>query len=326
MMSIVALGLFGALLAATPCESLRSLALPNTTVTAAQLVPAGPFVAPGGRGQAPAAGAPAPAGGRGQRPAAQPPGITLLGHCCVAAVLKPSSDSHIEIEVWLPAENWNGKLLAVGNGGWAGEISYPAMASALQEGYATASTDTGHKGGGADASFALGHPEKVVDFAYRAVHEMTATSKSIITAFYDRAPRLAYWSGCSTGGRQGLMSAQRYPGDFDGIIAGAPANYHNHLTAWLLGLSVAYLSDHARALPPAKIALVNQAVLNACDARTRACSRTWEASKTTGCGCSWRRAWIIAEAGRVPISSTSLAPSSGGGNRASHPINSSALT
>ena len=124
------------------------------------------------------------------------------------------------MEAWLPVENWNGKFQAVGNGGWAGVISYAAMASALQEGYATASTDTGHKGG--NALFAIGHPEKVVDFAYRAVHETTVKAKALIGAFYDRAPRLSYWNGCSTGGRQGLMEAQKYPDDFDAILAGRP--------------------------------------------------------------------------------------------------------
>src|SRR5262245_390924 len=174
--------------AATPCESLKSVSLANATVTTAVTVAAVPL-----------------AGGRGQ------PALNLPAHCRVVLTLSPSSDSQIEVEVWLPAENWNGKFLAVGNGGWAGTISTPAMAQALLEGYATASTDTGHKG--ATAQFAVGHPEKVTDFAYRAVHEMTVKAKSVIAAFYDRSPRLSYWNGCSTGGRQGMMEAQRYPDD-----------------------------------------------------------------------------------------------------------------
>ena len=254
----VALVLVGSVLAAAPCESLKSLALPGTLITAAELVPAGPYAVP-----SPAGGAAAPAGGRGG-PAPAPPPITLPARCRVAAVLKPSSDSQIEMEAWLPSENWNGKFEAVGNGGWAGTISFAAMASALQEGYATASTDTGHKGG--NAAFAIGHPEKVIDFAYRAVHEMTVTSKAFVAAFYGRAPRLSYWNGCSTGGRQGLMEAQRYPADFDGIIAGAPANYQTHLHAWDLGVSVHALKDQARVVSPAKAAAVNKAVLDACDA------------------------------------------------------------
>ncbi|HEY2932865.1 MAG TPA: tannase/feruloyl esterase family alpha/beta hydrolase, partial [Acidobacteriota bacterium] len=113
----------------------------------------------------------------------------------VAVTLTPSSDSDIKIEVWLPAASWNGKFQAVGNGGWAGAISYGALASSLQEGYATASTDTGHTGG--NAAFAIGHREKVIDFAYRAVHEMAVKSKAIIGAFYDRAPRFSYWTAAS---------------------------------------------------------------------------------------------------------------------------------
>jgi feruloyl esterase len=130
--------------------------------------------------------------------------------------LKPSSDSDIKIEVWLPTQGWNGKFEAVGNGGWAGTISYSAMADALRNGYATAATDTGHTG--SSASFALGHPEKLLDYTYRSEHEMALAAKSITTAFYGSAPRLSYWNGCSAGGKQGLKEAQQYPDDFDGIV------------------------------------------------------------------------------------------------------------
>src|SRR5260370_27321382 len=140
------------------------------------------------------------------------------------------------------------------------------MVAALQEHYATASTDTGHKGNGGDASFAIGHPEKMVDYGYRAVHEMTIKSKAIVTAFYGRNSRLSYWTGCSLGGRQGLMGAQRYPEDFDGIIAGAPANYHIHLVAADMAAGLATLKNKESFLTPAKYALLNQAVLAQCDA------------------------------------------------------------
>ncbi len=258
--------------AATPCDGLKSLALPDATITAAEMVPAGPYTppAPGrggpppaaGRGGQPAPDAP-PAGRAGGPPAPQP--IMLPAHCRVAALLKPSSDSTIEMEVWLPVENWNGKFQMVGNGGWAGVISYPAMALALQDGYATASTDTGHKG--ANALFAIGHPEKLIDFAYRAVHETSVKSKAIVTAFYDCGPRLSDWNGCSTGGRQGLMSAQKFPEDFDGIVAGAPANYQTHLHAYDLGVAVPTLKDAASAVPRAKLDMLNAAVVAACDAQ-----------------------------------------------------------
>ena len=247
--------------AATPCASITSLTFPNVRVTSAELVPAGPFVQPGRAGGAPPAAA--PAGGRGGAPAVPP--LMLPAHCRVAATLTPSADSDIKVEVWLPAsEGWNGKYQAVGNGGWAGVISYPAMAEALREGYATSSTDTGHVGG--TSAPLIGHPEKVIDYSHRAVHEMAAVSKKLINAFYDRAPRLSYWNGCSTGGRQGLMSAQRFPEDFDAILAGAPANYHSHLHSNDLVNAVPALNTPGGLLPQAKLEMLNKAVLNACDA------------------------------------------------------------
>ncbi len=232
--------------AQTPCAGLKSLSLPDTTITAVESVPAGPFTPPAGRGGPP----PAP--------------VMLPAYCRVAVVLMPSSDSHIEMEVWMPAENWNGKFEAVGNGGWAGSITFPAMASALKEGYATASNDTGHKG--QDPVFGLGHPEKMVDFSYRAVHEMTLKSKAIVTAHYGRAPKLSYWNGCSTGGRQGLMEAQRYPEDFDAVLAGAPANYQTHLHAWDMMVATGIRKDNEHFLTPAKLTMVNKAAVAACDA------------------------------------------------------------
>ncbi len=230
-----------AALAQTPCEQLKSLRLADTTITLAESIAAGPL----------------------QNQNANAP--ILPAYCRVAATLKPSADSDIKIEVWMPAgAAWNGKFEAVGGGGFVGSISPGAMAAALQEGYATSSTDTGHTGG--DAVFAMGHPEKVVDFAYRAVHEMTVKAKAILTAHYGRSPKLSYWQGCSTGGRQGLMEAERYPDDFDGIIAGAPANNQIYLCAWRIAVEAAVLKDPAKVVPPAKLALLNQVVLAACDA------------------------------------------------------------
>ncbi len=275
----LAVMLAGAALAATPCAGLKSVSLPNTTINTAELIPAGLYTAPTPAPPAAAApAAPAPeaaAGGRGRggrgggaAGGAAPPApvpVMLPARCRINATLKPSPDSEIEIEVWLPADNWNGKFEMVGNGGWAGVISYAAMATALQEGYATASTDTGHKGG--NANFAIGHPEKVVDFAYRAVHETTLKAKALVNAFYDRAPKFSYWNGCSTGGRQGLMEAQRYPEDFDAILAGAPANYQTHLHTWDLSVSVPVLKDPSAVVPAAKAAMLSNAVIQACDAR-----------------------------------------------------------
>jgi feruloyl esterase len=231
--------------AAGSCEPLGSASLPNATITAATTVAAGAFTPPN-------------AGRGGEAFKALP------SFCRVAATLKPSSDSAIKIEVWLPVSGWNGKFQAVGNGGWAGSISYPAMARALERGYATGSTDTGHAGG--SASFALGHPEKLIDYAYRSEHEMTMKAKAIITSFYGSGPTRSYWNGCSTGGRQALVEAQRFPDDFDGIIAGAAANPKTHLDAWRIWMAQGMFKDEASAIPVSKFAMIHEAVLGACDA------------------------------------------------------------
>ena len=228
------------------CESLASLALPDTKITQAQVVSAGSFSPPGG-------------GQPGGRAGAANPYRSLPEFCRVAATLTPSSDSDIKVEVWLPV-GWNRKFQAVGNGGWAGTISYSAMGEAIKLGYATASTDTGHATSG--GAFVLGHPEKLVDFGWRSEHEMTVKGKAIVQAFYGSAPRRSYWNGCSTGGRQGLKEAQKFPDDFDGIIAGAPANR----TAVGMWIAAAVLKDPAAFIPPAKYGLIHKAALDACDA------------------------------------------------------------
>ena len=235
--------------AAATCESLRSTSLQHVTITEAAVISAGQFSPPGRGGAVSAAAA------------------KLPPFCRVAATLTPTRDSDIKIEVWMPSQGWNGKFLGVGNGGWAGTLSYPAMAEALGRGYAVASTDTGHTGGGGDASFALGHPEKLIDFGYRAVHEMTTAAKAFVRAFYESAPRFSYWNGCSTGGKQGLTEAQRFPEDYDGIIAGAPANNWTRLMTGLLWAGRATLSDPASRIPADKFAVLNRAALSACDAR-----------------------------------------------------------
>jgi feruloyl esterase len=233
--------------AATSCERLASLMVPNATITLAQAVDAGAFT-------------PAPAGGSG---AAAQTFNTARAFCRVTATLRPSSDSDIKVEVWMPAADWNGKFQAVGNGAFSGTIAYPAMATALARGYATGSTDTGHEGG--SASFALGHPEKVIDFGWRAVHEMTVTSKAIVAAYYDAGPRYSYWSGCSAGGRQGMKEAQRFPADFDGIIAGAPGLDWTGRAAQAVRSARVLQKDGAARLSSAKAQLVHRAVLEACD-------------------------------------------------------------
>ena len=231
----------------TPCERLTSLKLTNGTITSAQAIPKAPYLPTGLSVDA-----------------AQYARVQIPAYCRLAAALEPAPGSHIEVELWMPVrESWNGKYQAIGGGGWVGNFNFNGMLSALQQGYATSSTDTGHKG--SDAAFAVGR-EKMVDFAYRAVHEMTLKSKTIMMAFYGRGPRFSYWNGCSTGGRQGIMEAVRYPEDFDGIIAGAPANNQFQLSAWRLNLDTIIRKDPRRIVPRAKMLMLNTRVLEACDA------------------------------------------------------------
>jgi len=228
---------------AATCESLQSLSLPDTTILTAALVPAGPFTPP-------------------TTPAAPKPATFQIpvSMCRVAGVVKPQ----VNFEVWLPASNWNGKFQGVGGGGFAGVISYGAMVTALGRGYATASTDTGHNTPG--GSWALNRPDLITDYAYRAIHEMTTKSKQIVSTFYGNGPRLSYFVGCSTGGRQGLIEAQRFPADYDGIVAGAPANYWTHLMAGTLWPAAATLKDESTRLSPAKLSTLNKGAIAACDA------------------------------------------------------------
>jgi len=187
-------------------------------------------------------------------------------HCEVTGVMTPTADSEIALEVWLPADGWNGKFLGVGNGGYAGSVSRGALAEAVRGGYASASTDTGHKAkGGVDASWALNHPEKVIDFGHRAIHLMTVRAKEIVTAYYGSGPKKSYFSSCSNGGRQALMEAQRYPEDYDGIIAGAPANDWIHLMTAAAKNAVATLKNPASYFPAAKLPALQAAALAACD-------------------------------------------------------------
>ena len=180
----------------------------------------------------------------------------LPAFCRVAAVTRPSADSEIKFEVWMPASNWNGKFIGVGNGGMAGSISYASTAATLSRGHAASSTDTGHEGRNNDGSYALGHREKVIDFGYRGVHEMTLEAKLIIAAHYGRAPAFSYWSGCSTGGRQALTEAQRFPADYNGIIAGAPPIPHPLTSVKRLEVSRIYKNPGGR-IPPSKLPLIH---------------------------------------------------------------------
>ncbi|HXH24432.1 MAG TPA: tannase/feruloyl esterase family alpha/beta hydrolase [Vicinamibacterales bacterium] len=232
--------------AATVCEELSKMSLPRASITLAQSVPAGGFTPPA-------------AGGRGANPKAF---ADLPAFCRVAATLRPTADSEIAIEVWLPSAGWNGKYLAVGNGGWSGSIDRNALAAGLRRGYATAATDTGHEGGAGPWMF---NREKLADWAHRAVHETAVASKAIINAFYGDPPKFSYFQGCSAGGRQGMKQAQRYPEDFNGIIAGAPGLDWTSRAVEAVRVAQAMERDPARQLPQPKRAALNEAVLKACD-------------------------------------------------------------
>jgi feruloyl esterase len=243
VLSVLIVLVFKPALASAACVDLAKLTTP-TAVISADVVAAGTFKAGVGAGATAAY-------------------ARLPEFCRVAATLRPSSDSDIKVEVWLPIAQWNGKFQAVGNGGWAGNIPYPAMAAALTDGYATAGTDTGHTGG--TAAFAVGHPEKVIDLGYRAVHEMTAQAKTLINSFYGRAPQFSIWNGCSQGGRQGITAAVRYPTDFDAVIAGAPAVNWMNLHAGRMAANRAANRSEAATIQPDKYVLVHNAAVAACD-------------------------------------------------------------
>ncbi len=238
---------------ALECSRLTELRLPHTEITRAETVGAGAFQPPAGAG---AAGPPVPPGAYSRLPP----------FCRVAGTSRPTADSDIRFEVWMPVSNWNGKFVGVGNGVWAGSITYFSMVEPLSMGYATAATDDGHQGSGLDASFAAGHPEKLVDFGYRAPHEMTVAAKAIIAAFYGASAHRSLFVSCSTGGRQGLMEAYRYPGDYEGISSMAPANPMVGLMVSSLWTGEAALKDASSRIPPPKFAVVHKAVVQACDA------------------------------------------------------------
>ncbi len=248
---ILSLALSGVAESAT-CESLSALTLPNTTITAAQMVAAGSFVAP------------ARGGGPGQ------PLTDLPAFCRVQATLRPTADSNIKMELWLPSSaqgggGWNGKFRGTGNGGLGGGagVGAAALANGVRRGYATAGNNTGHEG---DSSYAMSHPEQIKDFGYRSAHEMTVASKAIIKAFYGVAPTLSYMAEGGGGTIAALSSAQRYPDDYDTIAVTGMSSYLTRHTFGQMWIWQATHKDAASFIPPAKYPVLHQAALNACDA------------------------------------------------------------
>ena len=241
--SFLATGMAAAAPAGTPCANLTALTIPAVTISAATEVAAGAFTPPGAQ-----------------------TALTVPAFCRVEAIARPTSDSEIRFEVWIPpAVAWNSKFQGVGNGGYQGSISYGAMAAAVRRGYATASTDTGHAGD--DMRFGQSHPEKLIDYGHRAIHVMTESAKLIVRNAAGRFAERSYFVGCSAGGQQALSEAQRYPADYDGIVAGDPANNRIRQT---FGFLSSWLATHDAAgapiIPPAKLALLTRSAVAACDA------------------------------------------------------------
>jgi feruloyl esterase len=232
------------------CEKVATAKIAGATITLAQTVAAGTF-----------AGPPAPFSGVDVSTLYK----GLPAFCRIVAEAKPTADSDIKLEVWLPVSGWNGKLQGIGNGGFAGLIDYVQLSTSMSKGYAVTATDTGHTGSPIDAAWAMGHPEKVVDFGHRGIHEMTRVAKEAVRTFYGKTQQRSYFAGCSDGGREALMEAQRYPEDYDGILAGAPANNWTPLLATAAYDTQALTVDPASFIPPAKIPTISAAVNAACD-------------------------------------------------------------
>jgi feruloyl esterase len=251
---------------ATPCTNLQSVALEHTTITSATDNTNGTFVSPGSNQTF----------------------TGLPAFCRVTATLTPASDSSIKIEVWLPETTWNGRFLGTGGGGFQGAITYSELVSGIQSGFAAANTDLGTGASGCNALFCgsdgnmgnqlaiesgdpadpstglFGHPERIKDFGYRAIHLMTVQGKEIADAFYRERAKKAYFSGCSTGGQNALMEAQRYPQDYDGILAGDPAFNRTHLHIAALSIWQDAHASAGRFIQTGQMSLINKAVLAQC--------------------------------------------------------------
>ena len=240
--------------AAAACEDLAKISLPNTTITLAKAVPAGAFTPP--QGAAPAGG------GRGQGAGFS----DLPAFCQVQATLRPSADSDIKVEVWLPvATSWNGKLQGFGNPGLGGGVGVNpvVLAGGARRGYASVGTNSGHEG---DSTYAIGHPEKVKDWGWRAYHEMIVTAKALIKVHYDKPLVRSVMAQVGGEGMMGLSAAQRFPEDYDFINSTNVITGFSRGTVWQLWVWMATHDTEGSALPMEKLSVLHQAVLDACDA------------------------------------------------------------
>ena len=256
---------------ATQCTSLQSLALEQTTITSATDVISGTLAIPG------------------TNPVQYLTGLPTF--CRVTATIAPTTDSSIKIEVWLPESTWGGRFLGLGSGGFGGFFDYGALALRLKAGYAVANTGLGTGVSGCTNYFCgsngnqgnalaislgepanpttglYGHPERIVDFGHRAIHLMTVQGKAITAAFYQRNADKSYFFGCSTGGQNALMEAQRYPDDYDGIVAGAsPFNRTRSYGSTPYGWQIAHATPGSL-MQAGQMSLINKAVLAHCAGR-----------------------------------------------------------
>ena len=228
--------------AASKCDAVKVMHFDHTTIDVAESTPTGSYQ--------PSAGAEVKG---------------LPAFCRVHGTVEPVTGSRIGFDLWLPEVDWNGKLEMFGNGGYSSKVAYDSLGEQLKRGYAVLGTDTGHSGD--DPDFAKDHPEAIVDWGHRAVHTSVVAAKAVVTEFYGRPASHSYFSGCSTGGHQALMEAQRYPKDFDGIIAGDPGNNRTHLNAgflWQFVTNHRKGPDASQIIPPLKLATISNAVVNAC--------------------------------------------------------------
>ena len=264
------------------CERLATLTLRNTTITLAEVVNAGAFTAPANPAGRGGGGSSALAGTIGSVPAVPgrvtantaglglgynggrgiPQFTALPAFCRVAATVTPSASSDIRMEAWLPIAGWNGRFRGTSPNGLGGVINYNAMAVALSEGFAVASTDTGHQGG--DTAW-MQTPEKVTDFAGRAMHETTVVGKALTAAYYGSAAKYSYMLECGGGSAAALHEVQKYPADYNGVVVGGHAA---HLTRQIFGQLWLWTATHANGaliLPAAKLPVIHDAVLAKCD-------------------------------------------------------------
>ncbi|MGD0731316.1 MAG: tannase/feruloyl esterase family alpha/beta hydrolase [Terracidiphilus sp.] len=229
------------LLFAADCAGLKNLQLADTQITFAEIVTSGDFETTSSGWL-----------------------HNLPQFCRVAGQIRPTADSKIRFEVWLPVKGWNGHMVGTGNGGFAGTFYYQQMGPYLKRGFAALGSDAGHQAEGTDSTWAYGHPEKVKDFGWRAIHLTAERGKELVSAYYGKPADKSYFESCSDGGREGLMEAQRFPEDYDGIMAGAPA------AAWSTSIAagvrmVQRLSNPADYIPDRKLPAIQRAVLAACD-------------------------------------------------------------